>query len=461
MEVFARSISQTPAKPSERRSGSDANKEGSAATDSKGAIEFSPEVTTALENKVKEHNEKSSKRVTLTQLKRVYRRGSGAFSTSHRPGMTRGQWSMARVNMFLKMVSGGEVKQSYRAADSDLMKNNLAKASFDGKAVAMAPSNVISAAFQTELSSLETSIVYLPEGRHRISATVGGKPKTVDVEIDSRIGASFAEDLTKRLAQNVRPFAGFDHASGPASFIPVEFRYEDGVGLMLDVEWTEAGRKAIEGRDYSYFSPTFLISTTGIPTGLAQRGEIGSLVNDPAFVEIPRLAASNTEPLMIDQLIELGLVEASQDADTAMDKAKANLASLRESASTAESDEDKAVIAAERYAKLEAEYLAMKEENDKLKQGMVEKAKAAADVAIDEAVKAGRIAPQDDATKSFWHASILANPEALNALNAIPANPVLNGETILASRTETSPQEVQLTGLARVEAAFKAQQSKQ
>ena len=324
----------------------------------------------------------------------------------------------------------------------------------------MAATNKISAAFQSEINGLDKSIVYLPEGRHRISATVGGKPKTVDVEIDSRIGASFAEDLTKRLAHNVRPFAGFDHASGPASFIPKEFRYEDGVGLMLDVEWTEAGRKAIEGRDYSYFSPTFLVSTTGIPTGLAARGEIGSLVNDPAFEEIPRIAAAHTQSTnMIEQLIELGLVEASQDEETAMDKAKSNLANLRESASTAESDEEK-VATAERITKLECELNAAMEENKKLKEGMAEKAAASAEFAIEEAVKAGRIAPQDDATKSFWKASIIANPEAINALNAIPVNPVLSGQTVLAGRSESAPQETPLTGIAKVEAAFKSQQSK-
>jgi len=324
----------------------------------------------------------------------------------------------------------------------------------------MAASNKISAAFQSEINGLETSIVYLPEGKHRISATVGGKPKTMDVEVDSRIGASFAEDLTKRLACNVRPFAGFDHSSGPASFIPKEFRYEEGVGLMLDVEWTEAGRKAIEGRDYSYFSPTFLVSTTGIPTGLAARGEIGSLVNDPAFEEIPRIAAAHTKSTnMIEQLIELGLVEASQDEETAMDKAKSNLASLRESASTAESDEDKAATA-ERYTKMEAQLAEAMEENKKLKEGMAEKAAASAEIAIADAVKAGRIAPQDEATKAFWKSSILANPEAVNALNAIPVNPVLSGQTVLAGRSESAPQEIELTGIAKVEAAFKSQQSK-
>jgi hypothetical protein len=340
------------------------------------------------------------------------------------------------------------------------LKNILANLVFDGKGRSMFVPDKISAAFQSEVISLENCIVYLPEGKHRITATVGGKPKTVDVEIDSRIGASFAEDLTKRLEQNIRPFAGFDHQNGPASFIPREFRYEEGVGLMLDVEWTEAGRKAIEGRDYSYFSPTFLISTTGIPTGLATRGEIGSLVNDPAFEEIPRIAAAYNPTNMIEQLIELGLVDESQDPESAMEIAKQQLANLRESAAMVSSQEDAqaaSAAASENYAKLEAELASAMEENKKLKDGMAEKAVASAAIAIDEAVKAGRIAPQDEATKEFWRSSIIANPEALNALNAIPVNPVLSGQTVLAGRSESAPQEIELTGLARVEAAFKSQ----
>jgi hypothetical protein len=319
-------------------------------------------------------------------------------------------------------------------------------------------SDKITAAFQSEVASLENCIVYLPEGKHRITATVGGKPKTVDVEIDSRIGASFAEDLTKRLEQNIRPFAGFDHESGPASFIPREFRYEEGVGLLLDVEWTEAGRRAIEGKDYSYFSPTFLISPNGIPTGLATRGEIGSLVNDPAFEQIPRIAAAYNPNDMNEELlkllVELGLVEDSQDPETAIDAAKANITNLREGNNP---PVEKPLECGNDYAKLEAEMAAVMDENKKLKEGMAEKAAAAADVAVNDAVKAGRIAPQDDATKTFWRESIIANPEALNALNAIPVNPVLTGQTVLAGRSESAPQEIELTGIARVEAAFKSQ----
>lgn len=113
-----KSAAQTPAEPHEKKEGSSVNEPGSAAA----AITFSDKVTQSLKNKVKEHNEKYSKKVTLSQLKKVYRRGAGAFSSSHRPGKTRGQWAMARVNTFLKMLRGGKVKDSYRAADQDIAK---------------------------------------------------------------------------------------------------------------------------------------------------------------------------------------------------------------------------------------------------------------------------------------------------------------------------------------------------
>tara|TARA_R100000234_G_C5003225_1_gene181307 strand:- start:15 stop:746 length:732 start_codon:yes stop_codon:yes gene_type:complete len=138
-----KSSAQTPAKPDERKKGSSVNKPGSAGTSpdakekaektlnkkddkelvSKSSITFSEKVTNALKNKVKEHNNKYSKKVTLGQLKKVYRRGLGAFSSSHRPGKSRAQWAMARVNMFLKMVRGGKVKKAYRKADQDIAKS--------------------------------------------------------------------------------------------------------------------------------------------------------------------------------------------------------------------------------------------------------------------------------------------------------------------------------------------------
>lgn len=117
-------VSSTPAKPSERIEGSDDNPEGSA-SGTRGGIEISEAQETALENKRDEHNEKHgddpAKKVNLGMLKAVYRRGAGAFSTSHRPGMSRQQWSMARVNAFLYLVRNGRPKDEKYVGDNDLL----------------------------------------------------------------------------------------------------------------------------------------------------------------------------------------------------------------------------------------------------------------------------------------------------------------------------------------------------
>ena len=137
-----KSGAQTPAKPSERKKGSSKNKPGSAGKGGS-AITFSAKVVDALKNKVKEHNKKHpTKKVTLSQLKKVYRRGAGAFSQSHRPGMTRGGWAMARVNMFLKMKRGGKVKDSYRKADQDVASIRFDDLKFEDQEIETSNSNI-------------------------------------------------------------------------------------------------------------------------------------------------------------------------------------------------------------------------------------------------------------------------------------------------------------------------------
>jgi len=116
-----RTISQTPAPKKDQIKGSSKNKKGSAAGGRK--VTFSDAVEKSLKNKVEQHNEKSGKgrRATLGMLKAVYRRGAGAYSGSHRPGMTRNQWAMGRVNAFLKILKSGKPSNSAYKQDNDLL----------------------------------------------------------------------------------------------------------------------------------------------------------------------------------------------------------------------------------------------------------------------------------------------------------------------------------------------------
>ena len=118
---------RAPAPKKDQIKGSDTNPAGSAKGKS-GGIEVSDETETALQNKVTEHNDKMKEgnrpvwtRTTMGALKAVYRRGAGAFSTSHRPGIGRAQWAMARVNAFLVLCRTGRPANSAYTTDNDLL----------------------------------------------------------------------------------------------------------------------------------------------------------------------------------------------------------------------------------------------------------------------------------------------------------------------------------------------------
>jgi len=120
--VKKRTQAQTPAPKGDQKKGSSKNPKGSA-SGSRGGIEISAQSVKALENMRDNHNDRykaKSKKIDLGTLKAVFRRGAGAFSVSHRPGMGRNQWALARVKTFLKLVGTGERKKAYNT-DLDLL----------------------------------------------------------------------------------------------------------------------------------------------------------------------------------------------------------------------------------------------------------------------------------------------------------------------------------------------------
>ncbi len=110
-----------PAPKKDRIKGSSKNAAGSAGSGR--GVTFTAAITKSLEKKVADHNEKAKpgRRVTLGKLKAVYRRGAGAFSSSHRPDQNRNSWAMARVNAYLKLVRSGKPSNPKYKQDNDLL----------------------------------------------------------------------------------------------------------------------------------------------------------------------------------------------------------------------------------------------------------------------------------------------------------------------------------------------------
>jgi hypothetical protein len=120
--------------------GSDVNSEGSAKNKS-GDISLDEGTISSLKKKVEEHNAAMREagkpdwtHVRLSALKAVFRRGAGAFSTSHRPGMARDQWAMARVNAFMTLARRGRPENAKYTTDNDLLSSKHPKHSKESRA---------------------------------------------------------------------------------------------------------------------------------------------------------------------------------------------------------------------------------------------------------------------------------------------------------------------------------------
>jgi hypothetical protein len=115
--------SDTPASKADSRRGSSRNRKGSASTSS-GKIQISAATEKALRGKAAAYNADApaDRKIRTSTLRAVYRRGAGAFSTSHSPRVTsRNQWAMARVNAFLQIVRTGKPRNAKYTTDNDLL----------------------------------------------------------------------------------------------------------------------------------------------------------------------------------------------------------------------------------------------------------------------------------------------------------------------------------------------------
>jgi len=123
-------LAKTPAPKADRIHGSARNPRGSASSTTKeGKINLGKTTTEVLKGKLDAFKKQNPAKgnVTMGDLKAVYRRGSGAYSATHRPTITggapnsRAAWSYARVNKFLQKAAGKKVKKAY-IQDDDLLK---------------------------------------------------------------------------------------------------------------------------------------------------------------------------------------------------------------------------------------------------------------------------------------------------------------------------------------------------
>ncbi len=126
--LVGRADQRAPSEPAPKKDqikGSDKNKKGSASGKSNN-ISFNESTTKAIKTIVAEHNDivkdmASWRKLRIPTAKAVVRRGFGAYSGSHRPGVSRQAWGLARLKAFSYLLRNDRPKNTKYVGDNDLL----------------------------------------------------------------------------------------------------------------------------------------------------------------------------------------------------------------------------------------------------------------------------------------------------------------------------------------------------
>lgn len=242
-------------------------------------------------------------------------------------------------------------------------------------------------------SELPKEIQWMPAGQHVIAATQGEAPVTQLVIVNEETAVRMEALLQELRAQAEAgaedvPYFDFNHEDAEASARPLRFYWggEDAItgGVRVEVEWTEPGRTALLGKAYRRFSPSFFVDAAGEVTGAPLN--MGGLVNRAAFKTInPIVAGANTTDS-----------DANQERAINMDPMK-----------------------------LAAELAAAQKRIQELEQQLTLKAKEQARGIVDNAIRTGKLAPQNTALHAKWVEALTKNPELAETLTGLATNHAL------------------------------------
>lgn len=252
----------------------------------------------------------------------------------------------------------------------------------------------------------------MPPGRHEIRPLIDGKPKLITVTVTEATAKRVSEQLAslRSLAAAGKgdlPFFDFNHEDSASAGNPTEFYWggDDPVtgGVRAKVEWSAAGKEAIDGRVFRRFSPAWDVEPkTGEILGIGVN--VGGLVNRAAFRTIQPVTAKDGEPYMNDQdkqaiaaLIADGIKPLTE-----------RITSLEAKATAAAAPAD-----------LENRIKALEATN-------VGAVRAQAKSAVEEAQRDGRIPAADENLAKFWENALVTDFSAAKAaLAKLTPNPAL------------------------------------
>ena len=253
--------------------------------------QLSGRVLVALENKLKEHNEKhgddSRKRTTLSKLEEVFRRGVGAFKgnpSSVRPNIPNAEaWAFARVNSFLYALANLKFRRGKH--DTDLLPEDHPE-STKGEQMSENRERVGVDQYTTEEEAQNRAEALGCEGSH--SMTVDGDMVFMPCESHAEY-----ERLTGEGDNEAAP-TGYNRSGEPKNF---ERRALQDVDIQGDGELPKiVGYAAVfdsESRDLGNF--TEVIKPGAFNRALSENQDVRAFVDHDASKILGRTKAGTLE----------------------------------------------------------------------------------------------------------------------------------------------------------------------
>jgi hypothetical protein len=144
-------------------------------------------------------------------------------------------------------------------------------------------------------------LMFMPGGVHSVTlGTYDGKPVDVTVLVDPAAAERIEKQREALTTSGKVPFFSIQHRTQIAAAWVKKFFWGERAdatgnhreGIWAEVEWTESGKQAIEGKDFRSFSPVFAVdavrNTADNPAQIICNekptvANMGALENSPAF----------------------------------------------------------------------------------------------------------------------------------------------------------------------------------
>jgi len=216
-------------------------------------IDISEQQRKSIETIREEHNEmdKSEYSPNMSTLKKVYKRGAGAWETSHAPGASQEQWALARVKEFLKDLRNGNALNS--GADNDLAPDGYSPPGNDSVASIGADAETLEDMDLTPPDKVVNAVEAGMEAKEEYADAIGDCGTGVGESMGQKI---VDDELTPTIIENGGDVARYS----PANYLdshegdvtpegpPTEWSEED---------WTEHGCGEVQQALWGFYKDWF------------------------------------------------------------------------------------------------------------------------------------------------------------------------------------------------------------